>query len=121
MNNIYITLLFTAPLLLTGCQQSPAQSKGPEGTRALVLDAKAIAGREVFLKHSRPACSQCHTLRHAGAEARIGSNLDELKPDVEKVRQAVTYGLGLMPPQSDKLTAEQIDAVAHYVAMVAGN
>lgn len=120
MKQSYILLVCAAALLSTGCRQSPAQNEGREGKAALVLDSKAALGREVFLQHSRPPCSQCHILREAGARARIGSNLDDLKPDIERVRRSVTDGSGLMPPQADRLTVEQIEAVAYYVATVAG-
>jgi mono/diheme cytochrome c family protein len=123
MKIIHIVLAFAAALLSSGCQQSPAQDRNGDistVTPPIVLDAKASAGKKVFLEHSRPACSQCHTLKNAGAQARIGANLDDLKPDIEAVRRSVTDGSGIMPPQADRLTAEQIDAVAYYVATVAG-
>jgi mono/diheme cytochrome c family protein len=45
--------------------------------------------------------------------------LDELKPTTDRVRTAVTKGIGPMPPNSS-LTREQVEAVALYVSTVAG-
>jgi mono/diheme cytochrome c family protein len=77
-------------------------------------------GRKVFMELAQPPCHLCHTLKAAGAEGTIGPSLDELKPDLEKALQAVRNGVGIMPAFNDKLTAEQISAVARYVAKVAG-
>jgi mono/diheme cytochrome c family protein len=77
-------------------------------------------GRKVFMELAQPPCHLCHTLKAAGAEGTVGPSLDELKPDLEKALQAVRNGVGIMPAFNDKLTAEQISAVARYVAKVAG-
>ena len=84
-------------------------------------DARVKLGREVFTEQSRPRCTLCHTLRDAGATAKVGPDLDRLKPDTARVIAAVTSGVGVMPAQGDNLTPEQIRAVAAYVAAVAGN
>ena len=84
------------------------------------VDARLELGRRVFTEISRPTCTTCHTLADAGAAGMVGPNLDQLKPDTLRVAAAVTNGLGIMPAQGDHLTPEQIQAVAHYVARVAG-
>jgi cytochrome c6 len=83
-------------------------------------DARMRAGRAVFTDLARPRCTLCHTLRDAGATAQVGPDLDRLKPDSARVAAAVTNGVGVMPAQGDNLTPEQIQAVAAYVANVAG-
>jgi mono/diheme cytochrome c family protein len=77
-------------------------------------------GRKVFTQIEQPSCQLCHTLKAAGAEGTIGPSLDELRPDLEKSLQAVRNGVGVMPPFRDKLTPEQIEAVARFVAATAG-
>ena len=77
-------------------------------------------GQKVFTELAQPPCALCHTLEAAGAAGTIGPSLDELKPDKAKVLQAVRKGLGVMPPFADKLTPEQIEAVADYVSKTAG-
>jgi mono/diheme cytochrome c family protein len=76
-------------------------------------------GRKVFTEIAQPSCSICHTLQAAGASGQVGPSLDELKPDRARVLEAVRKGLGVMPPFGDKLTPEQIEAVADYVARAA--
>lgn len=56
----------------------------------------------------------------AGADGTVGPSLDELKPDLERALKAVRNGSGVMPAYQDKLTAEEIEAVANYVSRVAG-
>jgi len=73
-------------------------------------------GRKVFTELAQPPCRLCHTLKAAGAEGTVGPSLDELKPDLGKALQAVRNGVGVMPAFRDKLTPEQIDAVARFVA-----
>lgn len=81
---------------------------------------KLALGKTVFLERAEPACGLCHTLADAGAEGSIGPILDDLKPDADRVRQAVTNGIGPMQPYTDHLTEEEVDALAFYVATVTG-
>ena len=85
-----------------------------------VASSSEELGRKVFTEIAQPACAICHTLQAAGAEGTIGPSLDELKPDKSKVLEAVKRGVGVMPPFADKLTPEQIEAVAAYVAKASG-
>jgi mono/diheme cytochrome c family protein len=90
---------------------------------ALALSCSAHGeelGRRVFTQLAQPPCQLCHALKAAGAEGTIGPSLDELKPDLDKALQAVRNGVGIMPSFRDKLTAEQIEAVARYVSETAG-
>lgn len=82
-------------------------------------DAKLALGRKVFTEISAPSCPVCHTLTDAGASGEVGPNLDVLQPDEARVATAVTQGIGAMPA-NEALTEEQVQAVAHYVATVAG-
>ncbi|MBE0625557.1 MAG: cytochrome c [Burkholderiales bacterium] len=77
-------------------------------------------GRKVFTQIAQPSCAICHTLKAAEAAGTIGPSLDELKPEKARVLEAVRKGLGVMPPFADKLTPEQIDAVAAFVAKAVG-
>ena len=92
---------------------------------ALVVAAAPAAaaedlGRKVFTELAQPSCALCHTLQGAGAEGTLGPSLDELKPDKARALQALRQGVGVMPSYADKLTPEQIEAVAEYVARAAG-
>ena len=76
-------------------------------------------GRRLFVKEATPPCALCHTLADAGATANVGPSLDELKPDAQRVMQAVKAGIGAMPAYT-QLSSEQIQAVARYVARASG-
>ena len=73
-------------------------------------------GRKVFTQLAQPPCALCHTLEAAGAAGTVGPSLDELKPDKARVLDTVRTGIGPMPPYAGKLTPEEIEAVAAYVA-----
>ena len=79
-------------------------------------DAQLALGKSLFLKGATPPCALCHTLQDAGSEGAIGPVLDELKPDAERVANALRNGVGSMPSFKDSLTAAQIEAIARYVA-----
>jgi mono/diheme cytochrome c family protein len=79
--------------------------------------AKLAEGKQVF---ASAGCGGCHTLKDAGATGAVGPNLDTLKRPAARVVRQVTNGGAIMPAFKDKLTAAQIQAVAAYVAAVAG-
>ena len=76
----------------------------------------AVDGKQVFADN----CTSCHTLKDAGATATVGPNLDQLKPPKATVKRQVENGGGAMPAFKGKLSPAEIDAVAAYVARVAG-
>ncbi len=76
-------------------------------------DALFEMGKDVFL--NKAVCSTCHTLADAGSTSQIGPNLNEIRPDKMTIMNAVTNGIGVMPPYEGQLTPEEIEAVAHYV------
>ena len=82
-------------------------------------EAAMALGKKVFLEMSSPQCALCHTLADAGASGAVGPVLDELKPTADRVRTAVTKGIGPMPANTI-LTREQVEALALYVSTVAG-
>ena len=76
-------------------------------------------GRKLFTQGAAPPCGMCHTLKAAGAAGAIGPNLDELKPDEQRVARAVKNGIGLMPPYTT-LSDREVQALAQYVAKTSG-
>lgn len=104
-------------LATAACAGGRAVGSGEEGEAP---EALMDEGRTVFLELAEPSCALCHTLGDAGATGVLGPNLDELKPDLEIVRAAVTTGVGVMPAQGH-LTEQQIQALASYVSQAAGS
>ena len=71
-------------------------------------------GKTIF--QGQGNCAVCHALVDAGSNENIGPNLNEIKPDVMRVINAVTNGIGVMPPYAGELSPEEIEAVSHYVS-----
>jgi len=83
---------------------------------ALPIEASASdLGREVFSEKATPPCAVCHTLEAAGATGEVGPSLDELKPNMAQILEAVRTGVGVMPRFTGLLTEEEIQAVAEFV------
>ena len=82
-----------------------------------VTPALAADGGQVW---TAAGCGACHTLNVTGSRARVGPNLDEVAPTAVQVAAQVRSGGGGMPSFANKLTAQQIDAVAGFVAANAG-
>lgn len=76
-------------------------------------DPNMDLGLEIY--NNKAQCGVCHTLQAAGSAGNIGPNLDKLKPQMPQIIDAVTNGIGVMPPWDGILTYEEIEAVAYYV------
>jgi len=74
-------------------------------------------GKEVFLGAGN--CAACHMLSDAGSNAMVGPNLNEIRPDIQRIIMAVRNGIGVMPAMEGILTDEEIEAVAHYTSIAA--
>jgi mono/diheme cytochrome c family protein len=77
----------------------------------------ATEGSEIF---AQAGCGSCHTLAAAGSSGTVGPNLDDAKPSGDLVIDRVTNGAGAMPPFKDRMSEEQIKAVAEFVSQNAG-
>jgi len=82
-------------------------------TKNSFADEKMILGLEIY--NNKAQCGACHTLETAGSDGQIGPNLDMLKPQTLQIINAVTNGIGVMPPWEGILTPEEIEAVAYFV------
>jgi mono/diheme cytochrome c family protein len=97
-------------------EKPPATTTAPTTTGQTTTPA-APSGKQVFLS---AGCGSCHTLKDAGTTGKVGPNLDQLKPSQSRVAHQVEFGGAVMPAFRGRLTAAQIQAVASYVAGVAG-
>ena len=88
---------------------------------SLIIQANADElfnkGKEIFLEAGN--CAACHTLADAGSNAMVGPNLNEIRPDIQRIIMAVRNGIGVMPAMEGILSDEEIKAVAHYVSIAA--
>ena len=76
------------------------------------------AGAKVF---TDAGCGNCHTMLAAGTNGTTGPNLDELRPNEERVERQVRNGGGGMPAFEGKLSDDEIFAVSEFVAESAGS
>jgi mono/diheme cytochrome c family protein len=100
-------------LLAAGCGGSGGDSS--EGDES---SAGGSPGAKVF---ADAGCGNCHTMRAANSKGEVGPNLDELRPNEQKVIQQVTNGGNGMPSFKDKLSAAEIKQVAGFVSTAAGS
>ena len=61
-------------------------------------------------------CGSCHVLEKAGTSGTVGPNLDAANPSFEKSFTQIKNGGGGMPAFGDRLSDEQIRALARYVS-----
>jgi len=80
-----------------------------------------VAGAEVFV---RARCGDCHTLAAAGAQGRLGPNLDRHAArhvqTFREVVEIVAAGPGAMPAFGGRLDEEEIRDVAAFVVVSSG-
>jgi len=98
-----VILAGVAVVLVSGCGGNKSSSSSLSGT----------AGAKVF---ASAGCGNCHTLAEADAKGNVGPNLDQLKPEKDRVARQVRNGGVGMPSFSNKLSPGEIDQVAVYVA-----
>lgn len=82
---------------------------------AAAKDVDMAKGRQMFLQGTQPTCALCHTLKDAGTSGAIGPDLDELKPDTERVAKALRQGVGVMPAFTG-LSEAEVRLLSEYVA-----
>jgi mono/diheme cytochrome c family protein len=113
---LYLALGVAVPAAVIAARE---ESKGGVGSlRSAELTPREQEGKELFIQN----CKSCHTLEAVQAHGVTGPNLDELGGiDRQRVLTAIKNGgsgSGRMPP--GLLEGEDAEAVASYVAAVAG-
>ena len=111
LKKIFLVLIFLI-FSVSACTD-PKEVAESESQEAAASVAQMELGLEVF--NNKAQCGMCHTLQAAGSEGQIGTNLDQLKPQIPQIISTVTNGIGVMPAFEGMLTMEEINAVAYYV------
>ena len=113
---LYLVLGVAVPAVVIAGREEAEGATGPLRTEEPT--AKQELGKQLFIQN----CKSCHTLAAVQAHGVTGPNLDELGGlDKQRVLNAIKTGgtgSGRMPP--GLLEGEDADAVATYVAAVAG-
>ena len=109
----FVILLFAGPRVVAEDkpEAAPAKAQGtaPANTQG---SAPAVDGKAVFTD----TCGSCHTLSAAGTSGSVGPNLDDVSLDASAIEGIVRDGRGGMPALGDKLSDDEISAVAAFVA-----
>jgi mono/diheme cytochrome c family protein len=95
------------------------EAEGGTGSlRGTALTSQEREGKQLF----RERCWSCHTLRAINARGVTGPNLDQIgEVTPQRVRNAIRIGgTGDKRMPAGLLNGPDADAVAHYVAKVAG-
>ncbi|HEV3408103.1 MAG TPA: cytochrome c [Gaiellaceae bacterium] len=108
-----LVTVFPAALLLAACGGGDGEERRAAGGKG-----DAAAGGLVY---ADAGCGDCHTLSAAGSTGKTGPNLDDAKPDFDRVVHQVTNGGGQMPSFSGKLSRDEIANVAAFVAEATGH
>ncbi len=111
VKKIFLVLIFLF-FSVSACTD-PKEVAESESQEAAASVAQMELGLEVF--NNKAQCGMCHTLQAARSEGQIGTNLDQLKPQIPQIISTVTNGIGVMPAFEGMLTMKEIDAVAYYV------
>ena len=91
--------------------------RGSDEPATPTTPASTAAGARVF---ASAGCGACHALADAGATGAVGPDLDASAPSAGLVAERVRHGQGAMPAFAGRLSDQEIEAVAAYVASVTG-
>jgi mono/diheme cytochrome c family protein len=117
---LIVAVLATAALATTIAGVSAGRAATVKATsgQTVRLTAAEARGRALFAAR----CSNCHVLRAAGAGAKVGPDLDFLRPPPAVVRRRIREGSqaawAAMPPKI--YGGRDADDVAAFVSRVAG-
>jgi predicted ferric reductase/mono/diheme cytochrome c family protein len=100
--------------VLVGQSRSGGGEAAATTTAIDVSPAAVAAGKAVY---ATAGCGACHVFAAAGSKGTIGPNLDEAKPDAQRVIDVVTHGKGVMPPFGKRLLPAQIRHLAAFVSV----
>jgi mono/diheme cytochrome c family protein len=117
-------LALTFAVALPACGGGEDEGAAPETVEGTVPEdtggggaGNAENGKSVF---ASAGCGGCHVLADAGSSGTIGPNLDERQPSEEAAAEQVRVGGNGMPAFEGRLSDQEIQDVAAYVASVAG-
>jgi mono/diheme cytochrome c family protein len=88
-------------------------ASGCGGKKSESTPSSSLPGTKVF---AGAGCGNCHTLAAVKSNGTIGPNLDQLRPDAQRVERQVRNGGVGMPSFSKKLTEIEISQVAEFVS-----
>jgi len=115
-----VSLVITVFALGFGLIIAIGLEEGGEATPTITTQPSGNEeGEQLF---AAQGCGGCHTLSTAGATGTVGPSLDETQLSEAEIAAVVADGRGTaMPAFSDRLSPEEIAAVAAYVSASAAS
>jgi mono/diheme cytochrome c family protein len=113
----FVTLLFVGPQGIAEDRPDAEDAKAAAAARnggagGGAPTATEVDGQALFSDN----CGSCHTLSAADTSGSVGPNLDGVALEAAAIEGIVRDGRGSMPPFGDKLSADEISAIAQFVA-----
>lgn len=101
----------------TPAAQTATTESGPatEGETTEATQTEATGGEDGAAVFAAAGCGGCHTFGPANSDGAVGPPLDGIDRSKDEIAQQVRNGGGGMPAFGDRLSDEEIDAVADYV------
>jgi len=114
-----VSLVITVFALGFGLIIALGLEEGGEATPTITIPPPVNEeGEQLFISQG---CSGCHTLSAAQATGTVGPDLDETQLSEEEIAAVVSDGGTTMPAFSDRLSPEEIAAIAAYVSASAAS
>ena len=82
-------------------------------TNICYADEMFDLGKKIFF--GKGNCSSCHVLSNLEDNGGVAQNLNKIKPDMYRIINTVTEGVGVMPSYKNILSFDDIDSLAVYV------
>jgi cytochrome c6 len=82
-------------------------------TNICYADEMFNLGKKIFF--GKGNCSSCHVLSDLEDNGGVAQNLNKIKPDMYRIINTVTEGVGVMPSYKNILSFDDIDSLAVYV------
>lgn len=125
---VLLLLALVVAVALPACGGEEDETATPETVEGTVTEdggengdgeGDAANGESVY---ASAGCGGCHTLEAAGSSGTVGPNLDEssVAEDPQAVAEKVRAGGGAMPAFEGRLSDQEIQDVAAFVAESAG-
>ena len=102
----------------TGTQEATTSEATTPAETETAAETTETGGGEVaqgMAVFEAAGCGACHTFTPAGSSGTVGPNLDNTKLNRGQIEQQVQNGGGGMPAFKDRLTNDEIRAVADFV------
>ena len=108
-----VVMLLAGPAVVAEDKDNPPQSEAAgAASYATGGGGGKPDGKALFTSN----CGSCHTLKAAGTTGQVGPRLDGISLDAAAIEEKVRKGGSGMPPFKDLLSADEVRAVAAYVA-----